>query len=125
MSASSTVSHKDPVHTPDAPMTMAAAIWRPEPMPPAASTGNGATASITSGQHDRSHVAGMAPTLRTRPQPGGHHGAPHGGVDGAAGRVADYFEQIPLQPLRRALDLRIWIVPGSSGAACAASSRAL
>ena len=48
-SASSTVSHSEPVHTPWAPRASAAAIWRPEPMPPAASTGVGATASITSG----------------------------------------------------------------------------
>src|ERR1700722_18336094 len=48
-SASSTVSHSDPVHTPAAPMTMAAAIWRPDPTPPAAGTGMGATASMTSG----------------------------------------------------------------------------
>ena len=41
-SASSTVSHNDPVHTPEAPITMAAAIWRPDPTPPAARTGVGA-----------------------------------------------------------------------------------
>ena len=49
-SASSTVSHSEPVHTPCAPIASAAAICRPVPMPPAASTGVGATASITSGQ---------------------------------------------------------------------------
>ena len=49
-SASSTVSQSEPVHTPCAPIASAAAICRPSPMPPAASTGSGATASITWGQ---------------------------------------------------------------------------
>ena len=49
VSASSVVSHTDPHHTPSAPSAIAAAIWRPFPMPPAASTGVGATASTTSG----------------------------------------------------------------------------
>ncbi len=48
-SASSTVSHSEPVHTPWAPRASAAAICRPVPMPPAASIGVGATASMTSG----------------------------------------------------------------------------
>ena len=46
---SDTVSQMEPVHTPSAPSAMAAAIWRPVPMPPAASTGTGAMASTTSG----------------------------------------------------------------------------
>ena len=49
-SASWTVRHSEPVHTPCAPIARAAAIWRPLPTPPAASTGTGATASITCGQ---------------------------------------------------------------------------
>ena len=49
-SASSTASHSEPVQTPWAPSASAAAICRPVPTPPAASTGVGATASITSGQ---------------------------------------------------------------------------
>ena len=49
VSASSVVSHTDPHHTPCAPNAIDAAIWRPLPMPPAASTGVGATASTTSG----------------------------------------------------------------------------
>ncbi len=43
-----TVSQIEPVHTPSAPSAIAAAIWRPDPMPPAASTGT-STASTTSG----------------------------------------------------------------------------
>ena len=39
----------EPHHTPWAPSAMAAAIWRPDAIPPAASTGAGATASTTSG----------------------------------------------------------------------------
>ena len=50
VSASSTVSQSEPVQTPCAPSISAAAICRPSPMPPAASTGSGATASITCGQ---------------------------------------------------------------------------
>ena len=49
VSASSVVSQTDPHHTPCAPSAIAAAICRPRPMPPAASTGVGATASTTSG----------------------------------------------------------------------------
>ncbi len=49
VSASSVVSQTDPHHTPSAPSARAAAIWRPRAMPPAASTGTGATASTTSG----------------------------------------------------------------------------
>ena len=45
-------------------MASAAAIWRPEPIPPAASTGRGATASMTSGHRTRLPiVAGVAATL--------------------------------------------------------------
>ena len=44
-------------------MTMAAAIWRPDPTPPAASTGRGATASITSGHST------MEPTSPVCPPP--------------------------------------------------------
>src|SRR5207253_551146 len=39
----------DPVHAPSAPSASAAATCRPQPMPPAARTGVGATASTTSG----------------------------------------------------------------------------
>src|SRR3546814_8278995 len=53
---SSVVSHTDPHHTPWAPSAMAAATWRPLPIPPAASTGVGATASTTSGTRDRKSV---------------------------------------------------------------------
>ena len=49
VSASSVVSHTEPHHTPAAPSAMAAAIWRPRPIPPAPSTGTGATASTISG----------------------------------------------------------------------------
>ena len=49
MSLSVTVSQIDPVHTPSAPRAIAAAICRPLPIPPAASTGTGAIASTTSG----------------------------------------------------------------------------
>ena len=50
VSASATVSQIEPVHTPWAPSAIAAAIWRPRPIPPAASTGtSGPTASTTSG----------------------------------------------------------------------------
>ena len=48
VSASSVVSHTDPHHTPCAPSAIAAAIWRPRPMPPAPSTGM-STASTISG----------------------------------------------------------------------------
>ena len=49
VSASSVVSHTEPVHTPWAPSAIAAAICRPRAMPPAARTGRGATASTISG----------------------------------------------------------------------------
>ena len=49
VSASWVVSHTEPVHTPCAPRAIAAAICRPRAMPPAASTGRGATASTISG----------------------------------------------------------------------------
>src|SRR2546423_13099568 len=49
VSASAVVSHTDPVHTPRAPSAIAAAIWRPPAMPPAARTGSGATAPTISG----------------------------------------------------------------------------
>src|SRR5436190_607845 len=49
VSASSVVSHTDPHHTPSAPRARAAASCRPRAIPPAASTGMGATASTTSG----------------------------------------------------------------------------
>src|SRR3954471_16226078 len=41
VSASSVVSQTDPVQAPAAPRAIAAAIWRPVTMPPAASTGTG------------------------------------------------------------------------------------
>ena len=47
---SSVPSQIDPVHTPCAPSASEAATWRPEPMPPAPSTGtSGPTASTISG----------------------------------------------------------------------------
>ena len=47
---SSVVSHAEPIHTPTAPSASAAATWRPQPIPPAASTGACApTASAISG----------------------------------------------------------------------------
>ncbi len=50
VSDSATVSQIEPVHAPWAPRAMAAAIWRPRPMPPAARTATSAgTASTTSG----------------------------------------------------------------------------
>ncbi len=49
VSASAVVSHTEPHHTPSAPRARAAAIWLPLAMPPAASTGVGATASTISG----------------------------------------------------------------------------
>ncbi len=52
VSASSVVSHTEPHHTPWAPSASAAATWRPSAMPPAASTGVGATASTTCGHQD-------------------------------------------------------------------------
>jgi len=58
-----TVSQIDPVHAPCAPIAIAAAIWRPEPIPPAASTGVGATASMTSGHST------MLPTSPVCPPP--------------------------------------------------------
>ena len=58
VSASSVVSHTDPHHTPSAPSAIAAAICRPLPIPPAASTGVGATASTTSGT---STIVAMSP----------------------------------------------------------------
>jgi len=49
-SASAVSSQTDPVHTPWAPRAMAASIWRPSAMPPAARTGtSGPTASTTWG----------------------------------------------------------------------------
>ena len=48
-SASSTISHWDPVQAPWQPMASAAAIWPPLPIPPAASTGTGATSLTTCG----------------------------------------------------------------------------
>ena len=49
ISASSTISHSEPVQTPCAPSASAAAICCPLPMPPAASTGTGATSLTTCG----------------------------------------------------------------------------
>ena len=47
VSASSVVSHTDPHHTPWAPSAIAAAIWRPRPMPPAPSTGRDVASTIS------------------------------------------------------------------------------
>ena len=50
VSLSVVVSQIEPVHTPSAPSAIAAAIWRPDPIPPAARTGTRSpTASTTSG----------------------------------------------------------------------------
>ena len=58
------MSQSEPDHTPCAPMASAAAIWRPEPMPPAASTGVGDTASTTSGHSTiAADLAGVPPAL--------------------------------------------------------------
>ena len=47
---SSVASQAEPIQTPTAPSASAAAIWRPQPIPPAASTGTCApAASTTSG----------------------------------------------------------------------------
>ena len=44
------ISQAEPIQTPTAPSASAAAIWRPQPIPPAASTGTrGPTASTISG----------------------------------------------------------------------------
>ncbi len=48
-SASVVVSHREPSQTPCAPSASTAAICSPLPMPPAARTGSGATASTASG----------------------------------------------------------------------------
>jgi hypothetical protein len=60
-SASCTVNHSEPVHTPCAPIASAAATCRPVPMPPAASTGVGATASITSGHSTTLPISPVCP----------------------------------------------------------------
>ena len=63
-SASSTVSQSVPLHTPAQPRASAAAICSPVPMPPAASTGVGATAVDDLGpEHDRADLAGVAAAL--------------------------------------------------------------
>ena len=49
VSASSVVSQTEPHHTPSAPSASEAVTWRPLPIPPAATTGMGWTASTTSG----------------------------------------------------------------------------
>src|SRR6266851_3234575 len=74
VSASSVVSHTDPHHTPSAPRARAAAIWRPEAIPPAASTGVGATASTTSGTRTIVAISPVCPpasvpwaTMRSAP----------------------------------------------------------
>ncbi len=61
VSASSVVSHTEPHHTPSAPSARAAAIWRPLAMPPAASTGVGATASTTSGTSTMVAISPVCP----------------------------------------------------------------
>ncbi len=62
VSLSATVSHIDPVHAPCAPIAIAAAIWLPRPMPPAASTAvSGPTASITSGQSTTDEISPVCP----------------------------------------------------------------
>jgi len=48
-SLSVVASQTEPIHAPSAPSASAAAICRPQPIPPAARTGVGATASTTSG----------------------------------------------------------------------------
>ncbi len=58
VSASSVVSHTEPHQTPCAPRAIAAATWRPVPMPPAPSTGVGCSASTTCGT---STIVAMVP----------------------------------------------------------------
>lgn len=61
MSASVTVSQTDPSHTPWAPRLRAAATCCPLPMPPAARTGNGPTASTTSGVRTIEAISPVCP----------------------------------------------------------------
>ena len=62
VSASATVSQIEPVQTPWAPSASAAAICRPVPMPPAASTGTSApTASTTSGTSTIVEISPVCP----------------------------------------------------------------
>ena len=60
-SLSRVVSHTEPHHTPSAPSAIAAATWRPRPMPPAASTGNGATASTICGVNTMVVISPVCP----------------------------------------------------------------
>ena len=59
---SSVISQAEPIHTPAAPRASAAAIWRPQPMPPAASTGTCApTASTISGTSTMVAISPVCP----------------------------------------------------------------
>ena len=62
MSASALRSHTEPVQTPWAPRAMAAAIWRPSPIPPAASTGTRGADRVhdLGDQHHGGDLAAMA-----------------------------------------------------------------
>ena len=62
---SGVVSQYEPIHTPVAPSASAAAICRPEPMPPAASTGASAADRVHDlrHQHHRRDLAGVAACL--------------------------------------------------------------
>ena len=63
-SASSTISHCEPVQAPWQPSASAAAICSPLPMPPAASTGTGRDGLDDLGpQHDRADLAAVAAAL--------------------------------------------------------------
>ena len=56
------MSQIDPVHAPCAPIAIAAAIWLPRPMPPAARTGvSGPTASMTSGHSTTDEISPVWP----------------------------------------------------------------
>ena len=61
VSASSVVNQTDPHHTPCAPRARAAATWRPSAIPPAASTGTGATASTTWGTSTMVPISPVCP----------------------------------------------------------------
>ena len=59
---SSVVSQAEPIHTPAAPRASAATIWRPEPIPPAASTGTcPPTASTISGTSTMLAISPVCP----------------------------------------------------------------
>ena len=65
VSASSVVSHTDPVHAPAAPIATHAAICRPVTMPPAASTGMSLPPGISA---MASSTSGISTSVLTSPQ---------------------------------------------------------